>query len=219
MLSMVTAYFAIRVLARVGTIGVVFARARSVDAPGMVLLGAAGFADAVPGMLTLLLLDVLAGGSLFLLFSMSAGVAMVHGVFGAAVSAVCIAAVTLVWLLAATYGSLAFVLGCLDGDGLFAAWPRVSRLIVNGDDEARARLNGLMVVLGTLSVLVGACDFVSSLVSVAEVGESSGLLMVVPILTLLYSMLIDVAAVVFLSSLTDRLPLGFAVPITLVGKD
>ncbi len=218
-LSTLAAYFAIRVLARVGTIAVVFARARSVTPPRLLMAGSDGFADAVVGMLALLSLDAIAGGVLFLLFSLSARVAESHGVLGAGVAAVCIAAVTLTWLIAATYGTLAFVLGCIDGDGLFAAWPRVSRLIVNGDDEARGRLNTLMFFLGTLSIVVGACDFVSSLVSVAELGESSGLFMIVPILTLLYSMLIDVAAVVFLSSLTDRLPLGFATPITLVGKD
>ena len=220
MLAVTIAYFSIRVIARVGTIAVVFARARSLTPPSLLLAGAEGFADALTGMLTLLSLDAVAGGALFLVFSMSPRIVATHGAMGAAVAAVCLSLVTLAWLIAATYGTLAFVLGCIDGDGLYAAWPRVSRLIINGDHESRTRLNYLMLCLGALSIAVGVLDFVSSMVSLAEVGETTGFLVVVPILTLVYSMLIDVAAVVFLSSLTDRLPLGFATPITLAaGKD
>lgn len=207
-------YFVLRVIARVGVISVVFARARKVHSPGIVVAGAEGFTEGAIGMAVLSLLDVLALGCVGLVLQLGARVTATHGPLGAAVSAVCIAAIIVAALLATTFASFAFVLGVMDGDGLFVAWPRALRLVMAPEVDAPARFWPLFAVLGLIGTVASIVDFLSSAVSSVGSGQE-GSFVVIPILTLGYAMLCDLAAMVFLAALSDRLPLGFATPITL----
>jgi hypothetical protein len=216
MLSGAAVYFATRVIARVGAIACVFAAARKKPSEGLVLEGCAGFVEGTVGTLALLALDVL--GLLCLLCAIALTGKLGHGALSAAVAAGFVTLVALAWLSAATFGGFAFVLGALDGDGIFAAWPRVRRLLGSADGPTRERFSSLWFVLGALAIAIGVVDFVSTLVSSfggQTVTEGQSLLVIVPIFTLVYSMLVDVAALVFFAALTDRLPLGFATPIVL----
>ncbi|MCC6811412.1 MAG: hypothetical protein IT381_28540 [Deltaproteobacteria bacterium] len=213
----VAAYLALRVIARVGAIAAIFLGARKTSTRGVILEGADGFAPGAAAMLTLFILDVLGFSVLALLLQLGPLVSASHGGFGAFVAAAFTAGVAVTWLAASAFGNFAFVLGVVDGDGLFAAWPRAWRLVASAELETRQRFSVLLCVLGALTMTIAFVDFVSTGASVlAEVeGQGQSVLVVAPILTLVYAMLVDVAAIVFLAALTDRLPLGFAAPIVI----
>lgn len=209
-------YFVLKLIARVGTIAVVLAQAQRRASAGIISDGADGFVHGLVGSWVLSLIDVLGFGCAVLAFQLGVIVAQAHGVLGAFVAAVIVAFVVLLWWLTASFAAMAFVLAVLDGDDIIDAWPRVWALVLSSEPEVRARFIALVVVLGALGSMVAAVDLASSLFS--SVGTSAGgqgSFVMVPILTLVYATLVDAAAVVFFAALTDRLPLGFATPITL----
>jgi hypothetical protein len=217
LLTAATVYFSLRVVARVGAIAVVFADARKKRSEGLVLEGCYGFLEGALGMTALFVLDVLGIGGVVLAMHLSAGLSVAHGALGALAGAGMVSLLSWGWLLAASFGTVAFVLSIVDGDGISFAWSRVWRLVGSADAVVRGRFMSLLLVLGALSMAIGFVDFVSGLVSTVGDVSSRGnsFLVMVPVLTLVYSLLVDVAALVFLAALTDRLPLGFATPILL----
>jgi len=212
----ISLWFVLRLVIRAGTFRVAYDRLTGTTSSSILIRGSEVLPQALASAATLFILDALLVGCLILVATLSFPIVKMHPFFGAFVVAGMWMTIFSFCVIVSGFSSLALALAMLDGTTIAQAWLRLRRVIYSmSEGPQRTLVLAILIFFGT--ILISAIEVVSS--ELGSFGESSLSLplwlLMVPIFTLFYEVLVDIAGLFFVLSCTERLPFGIATPANL----